>query len=147
MVYEYVFSGVENVPMTIYCIGNSVHFLFTVLFKMQDIHILICYLLSSEEAKTQTIICHMYMYFGREKDFCLIDFFLISNFSKRIVSKRTIIFMEFTVREKSRVTKQLSSRGVYLQFPLNLLLFRKFSPPTLAAKDNILTSAPVRCLQ
>lgn len=81
-----------------------------------------------------------------KKTCCLIDF-LISNFSKRIISKRTAIFMEFTVQEESRVTKPLSSRGVYLQFPLNLLSFRKFSPPTGAAKDKTLTSAPVQCLQ
>lgn len=89
--------------------------------------------------KLSTITHHMYVCFGGEKD--LPYWFLIRNFSKRIISKRIVIIVEFTVREESRITKQLSSRGVYLQFPLNLLSFRKFSPPTLAAKDNILTSA------
>lgn len=134
--------------MRIYCIGHSEHFLFTVLLKRQDIHIIFWFALSflQKRQKGENIICHMYVYFSREKDFCLIDFF-IRNLSKRIISKRIIIFMEFTVREESRITEQLSSRGVCLQFPPNLLLFRKFSPPALAAEDNILTSAPVQCLQ
>ena len=47
MVYEHIFSGEENVPVILYCIGNSVSFLFTVLVKMQDTHVLIFYLFSA----------------------------------------------------------------------------------------------------
>lgn len=46
---EHIFSGEEDVPIILYCTGNSVSFLFTVLVKMQDVHVLIFYLFSAEK--------------------------------------------------------------------------------------------------
>lgn len=71
MVYEHIFSGEENVPIILYCIGNSVSILFTVLVKMQDIHVLIFYLFSAEK-RNGSILSYITCVLETEENFVLL---------------------------------------------------------------------------
>lgn len=68
---EHIFSGEEDVPIILYCTGNSVSFLFTVLVKMQDAHVLIFYLFSAEKVNG-SVLSYITCVLESEENFVLL---------------------------------------------------------------------------
>lgn len=68
---EQIFSEEENVLIILYCIGNSVSFLFTVLVKMQDTHVLNFYLFSAEKVNG-SILSYITCVLESEENFVLL---------------------------------------------------------------------------